>query len=166
MKRCRACGEVKPLDEFYPHRKMRDGRLNHCKPCEVERSAARQRRKRSRQAPVAGWSLDGVQTMPRHEMLKWAASRFGLVDPCPDDVLSGRWPQYGRGDRIHVEGYHADYEAVFRMATTRVRIRLCKVCGSDISDLNGNRRYCGLPCQEQAEAIRRRTTNGREQHVA
>jgi hypothetical protein len=33
MKHCRWCGTDKPIEEFYTHRGMRDGRLNKCKPC-------------------------------------------------------------------------------------------------------------------------------------
>ena len=32
-KRCFICGEVKPLDDFYTHKLMRDGHLNKCKEC-------------------------------------------------------------------------------------------------------------------------------------
>lgn len=32
-KRCFKCSEVKPLDEFYAHPRMMDGRLNKCKTC-------------------------------------------------------------------------------------------------------------------------------------
>jgi hypothetical protein len=33
MKQCRTCGETKNLSEFYKHKAMLDGTLNHCKVC-------------------------------------------------------------------------------------------------------------------------------------
>lgn len=32
-KRCFKCGQVQPLDAFYTHPRMADGRLNKCKSC-------------------------------------------------------------------------------------------------------------------------------------
>jgi len=37
-KQCKVCEQVKPLDEFHRNCKMRDGRLNECKPCLLLRS--------------------------------------------------------------------------------------------------------------------------------
>src|SRR3954470_13039008 len=40
-KRCRVCGELKPLDEFYRMAGMRDGHRNDCKACNLAAKAAR-----------------------------------------------------------------------------------------------------------------------------
>lgn len=32
-KRCKTCAERKPLDEFYPHKRLKDGYTNECKVC-------------------------------------------------------------------------------------------------------------------------------------
>lgn len=32
-KQCRQCGEIKPIDQFYVHKAMKDGHLNKCKNC-------------------------------------------------------------------------------------------------------------------------------------
>ena len=40
MKTCFKCGVTKPLDDFYAHRKMRDGRLGKCKECTKRDSKA------------------------------------------------------------------------------------------------------------------------------
>ncbi len=36
LKKCVACGELKPLSEFHRHRGKRDGRQARCKPCNIE----------------------------------------------------------------------------------------------------------------------------------
>jgi 5-methylcytosine-specific restriction endonuclease McrA len=40
-KRCKVCGEVKPIDDFYRSEGMRDGHRNDCKPCNLKAAAAR-----------------------------------------------------------------------------------------------------------------------------
>lgn len=36
MKKCKKCNIEKPLEEFYSHKKTRDGRLSKCKVCILE----------------------------------------------------------------------------------------------------------------------------------
>lgn len=33
MKRCKKCGELKAVSEFYKDKKSKDGLRSHCKPC-------------------------------------------------------------------------------------------------------------------------------------
>jgi Autographiviridae endonuclease VII len=41
VKRCKVCGEIKPLDDFYRSAGMRDGHRNDCKVCNLAAKAAR-----------------------------------------------------------------------------------------------------------------------------
>jgi hypothetical protein len=41
VKRCKVCGEFKPLDDFYKMPGMADGHRNDCKPCNLAAKAAR-----------------------------------------------------------------------------------------------------------------------------
>lgn len=34
MKRCTRCGQVRPLGEFAPDKRRRDGKQSHCRPCQ------------------------------------------------------------------------------------------------------------------------------------
>jgi hypothetical protein len=56
VKRCKKCGDVKPLGEFYQATGTRDGRRGQCKACEIARNKAwyQQNRKRAI-AYVKGW---------------------------------------------------------------------------------------------------------------
>src|SRR5687768_2786260 len=41
MKRCRVCGELKPLDDYYKMAGMRDGHRHDCKACNLAAKKAR-----------------------------------------------------------------------------------------------------------------------------
>ena len=41
MKRCKVCGDLKPLDDFYKSSGMREGDRNDCKVCNLAAKAAR-----------------------------------------------------------------------------------------------------------------------------
>jgi hypothetical protein len=37
-KKCSGCKKVKPISDFYPHSKMKDGHLNECKFCIIDKT--------------------------------------------------------------------------------------------------------------------------------
>jgi hypothetical protein len=43
-KRCKICGETKPLSEFYKHKSTKDGVNCYCKKCDIETSRPRNRK--------------------------------------------------------------------------------------------------------------------------
>jgi hypothetical protein len=45
-KRCPRCGETKPLDEFSPSERTKDGLDNYCRPCRKEYNLIYQATKR------------------------------------------------------------------------------------------------------------------------
>lgn len=49
-KTCRKCTEAKPVESFYEHPKMRDGRLNVCMECVRQRVSAHYQETRSERA--------------------------------------------------------------------------------------------------------------------
>jgi len=49
MKKCRDCGELKPLTEFPPSKRNRDGRVSYCRPCMRKRHQASYRRRMAEQ---------------------------------------------------------------------------------------------------------------------
>lgn len=127
-KRCRGCGETKPLGEFYAHPMMGDGYLNHCKVCKredanrrravkvldpawVQRELERSREKRKRlvaspppperRREFSRRSRERYPDKNKARSIFWMALRRGeLVRPeaCEDCGAVGR-----------IHGHHPDY---------------------------------------------------------
>ena len=87
-------------------------------------------------------------------MIHLAASRYGLTDPSPDDILGAAWPRYNE-DAIHTAGYHRDFDAVMRRVARALPAPVpCRICGAQLQDLRGNRRYCSPKCAKAAVLAR------------
>lgn len=117
MKRCFKCGEVKPLDDFYKHARMKDGRLNKCIACTIVdvrehygRTRAmrleyeRQRNKRpERKRQLVSASSRQRQRKPTqyaaHSVVN-AAIRSGRLERKPCEVC---------GTTERVQAHHDDY---------------------------------------------------------
>ena len=67
MKRCRICGETKPLSDFYAMRGMRDGHRNECKACHAAARAARYRADPAKEiARVRKWQQDNSERLSEY----------------------------------------------------------------------------------------------------
>ena len=66
MKRCRTCGEIKPLYEFYAHPNGADGHLNKC----IECVKAAQRKRRSENLEKFRARDAANQKSERHKTMK------------------------------------------------------------------------------------------------
>ncbi len=130
-KRCQECGRLKPITEFYPDQRMRDGRLNKCMDCVRERVRAhreknvdsirqydRDRAKRPERL------LDLVETMRR--IRREHPEKYKAHNALSNAVRDGRIMRQpcevcGRKD---AHGHHEDYSKPLDV------IWLCPVCHS------------------------------------
>lgn len=131
MKPCKTCGVVKPLEAFYKHPKMADGRLNHCIECkksyatthrnenidaareyDVMRSKRPERKEHIR-GVVVRMRAEHPEKAKAHQMVQYHVKTGNLIKPdkcewCP------------RTDHIH--GHHDDYSKPLDV------MWLCPVC--------------------------------------
>jgi 5-methylcytosine-specific restriction endonuclease McrA len=83
LKRCRDCGEHKPLSEFHRHPDNRDGRAAYCKPCVAKRvrinrkqnPAMYERQKRDSVAYQRARFLENPEPKRQYERARYARER-------------------------------------------------------------------------------------------
>lgn len=86
-KRCTKCHEVKPLEEFPPHKRTRDGRGSWCHVCDAKRN--REVRWAKKGIPESEWPRLH-QEADRQQRMRELAARHGLKY-CPScDMCLGR----------------------------------------------------------------------------
>ncbi len=117
MKKCKQCGETKPIWEFYKHPDMLDGHLNICKTCKRlyahyygrtpqgrENDKSRNHKLKRRQQ-VVRWGRQYRQENPQryhaNGKLNSAVEHGKILRPnlCSKCNSSGK-----------IEGHHADYD--------------------------------------------------------
>lgn len=130
MKTCCKCGASKPLDAFYPHPQMADGRLGKCKDCtkldmRIDRQTNprvraydRERsnlphRKALRQRVVEAWSLEHPE---RRKAIHTANNAVR------DGKLKRETSCQGCGLPKRLEKHHPDYSKPLLV------VWLCKTC--------------------------------------
>jgi hypothetical protein len=88
MKRCKDCDETKPLDEFYVHKVMADGRLNKCKAC----VRARVKKHRAENVErIREYDRERHQRPERRAYSKAQSKRWYAENPERAAELARRW---------------------------------------------------------------------------
>ena len=116
MKKCRKCGEEKPIEDYYVHPQMSDGHLNICKECTKRRIRNRSLslegreydKKRNQMPKRKAWLKQYLRKRRKANKKKWQCSTImwhainsgELIKP---DVCS----ECGTVDRV--PGHHEDY---------------------------------------------------------
>jgi hypothetical protein len=68
VKRCKKCGDIKPLGEFYRANGTRDGLRGHCKACEIARNKAWYRKNQKRGiANTKRWQQANAQRVREYQ---------------------------------------------------------------------------------------------------
>jgi len=102
---CFKCGQEKPISLFYPHREMRDGRLNKCIDCT--------------KADVAAYQ----KTPPGREVKSRAERRYRRENPAYKEA-GKRW------ERANPEKKRAQTALGNAVRDGKVQRQPCEVCGS------------------------------------
>lgn len=112
MKRCKKCGEVKPIDEFHRAKGMADGHRNECKDC--HRARMRVWYAENREQAIAG-------------VHRWRQENKEHLRDYRRDYRSRRKAETREGHLRRKFGItQADYEAILEMQRGG-----CAICGKE-----------------------------------
>jgi DNA-directed RNA polymerase subunit RPC12/RpoP len=116
-KRCFKCERTLPLDQFYAHPKMADGRLNKCKDC-AKRDTRQHRidnpehlsayEQQRMQRPERRQQMREAQTRRRQSNGLKVKARAAVTNAVRDGRLV-KGPCTRCGSTVKVEGHHHDY---------------------------------------------------------
>ena len=147
MKRCRKCGELKPLEEFYKARGMADGRRSDCRTCNLAAKKQRYdanpalavaRVKRWQQANREKYrSAQRAYRATRRDALREGHLRrtFGITQAHYDDLLSRQCGGCAIcGKRPGKISLHVDHDH----ETGEVRGLLCVGCNNALGQFHDN----------------------------
>lgn len=148
MKRCRKCGEFKPLDQFYRMAEMRDGYRNDCKSCNLAAKASRYRanpepaKQRTQEWRLANpekyaetqarfRASGGKKVADRRSHLK---RKFGITPEQYEAMLAAQGGGCAICERPPREdiSLHVDHDH----ETGRIRGLLCFRCNNSLGDLD------------------------------
>lgn len=174
-KRCKKCGELKPLDEFYRSAGMRDGHRNDCKSCNAASSRARYvADPAAHMARVKRWQQENSERLnhyrrqrrndpdvKRVERSNYLKRTYGISIEQYEEMLAGQDGGCGMCGRPPSEAVslHIDHDH----RTGRIRGLLCFRCNNSLGDLDENPdlllagvRYLGPSAVPRDPALNRR----------
>lgn len=105
---CIHCKIDKPVTDFYPHKRMRDGRLSVCAPCKVIQADT--------------WRRNNVERFNETRYRRDVLQKYGVTPEQYDAMVEasdGRCPGCGREVRLVVDHDHS---------TGKVRELICRDC--------------------------------------
>lgn len=128
MKTCKNCGLEQPLDQYYTHKKTRDGKGSWCKKCLIAKTAE----KRKDPVQKALWKEYGRRStlkkrygITADEYDRMVEDQNGVCAICKTNTYGGRGP----GSRLAVDHHHE---------TGKVRALLCSMCNQGIGMFKEN----------------------------
>lgn len=118
MKKCFKCEKVKPVSQFYVHKRMGDGRLGKCKTCTQKDSAERIARKWKDPEWVAGERSRCREKQNRYRKLGLASR--------PTEESQKRWALKNKVKRA------AQSKAAFAQKSKKIIApNVCQGCGGE-----------------------------------
>lgn len=124
MKTCFKCQQVKPLDEFYAHPRMGDGRLNKCIACTCADSA----RRRAKKLKDLGWVEKETERCRKKQALARSEGRVAPISSADRAETLRR----------HAQKYPKKHSARLMLSNAvrdgKITRMPCVVCGSPDSE--------------------------------
>jgi hypothetical protein len=128
-KKCFKCGIIKPLDEYYKHKKMLDGHLNKCKEC--AKTDANSHRVNNLEKVKEYDRIRGL-TEKRKQKTKDYQNKLKINDP--DKWRAMRNKACRKYKEKHREKYIANSRVRYAISTGKIIKKSCSICGDSYSE--------------------------------
>ena len=128
-KKCFKCGILKPLNEFYKHKAMKDGHLNKCIDCTVNDS---KKHREENLEKVKLYDRKRGQTEKRKQLNKEYKSTMKINDPKKWNDMCKKHIKNYRSK--HRQKYLAVSKLAYALKSGKIKREPCNFCGSEQSE--------------------------------